>query len=773
MSLFGIRRGRNNRGTGLRIVSSPATEWRGLLTDRSVLSRLALGLVTVAALLVGVQGWQQTFSYRLGQRPVAGVAASIDFERVNPQRTNYARDRAAEQAPPVFVHDGSLLARLPRDLRQNLLAFVPAGDVSMLPAEVRRAFGLAAEGVLPPVGGLPAADRAETFGSLKKLASDEAQLKDTIADFNRFIQPLEQNGLLRDEQLPAADLAARGSIAVYEPEGEPRSISLAEVQLVQLLAPTGRLHNRWALFPALLPFRAEFEHWLRTQSPETLIYDDAATQTARQKVRAGIEDMYDAYYVGDLLVKPGEAIDESRLELLLAEHEQLQLKVTPRERVMRVTIVSLMLATLALLIGYHLVRHESKLVWNISGLSLYLGLVVVATGLARLLSYDPWRAELAPVLVAVMVCAVVYNQVLATLTAFALSLLVTISIGADLGRFTVLMSVCATAAILLPSVPSRSTLVVVGIWTAVVCFLMSWGTTVIDSRLAVIDGTAGPPLWRDPAQWFQSLRGAGWCLAAGFLVSGSLPFVEAVFGAVTDISLLELGDVSHPLLQELVRRAPGTYNHSITVASIGETAADAVGANGLLVRVGAYFHDIGKMLKPHYFVENMTDGENRHEHLAPAMSTLIIIGHVKDGADLALQHNLPPALIEFIEQHHGTTLVEFFYHEATKQAEEHPDHRTDAEESHFRYPGPKPQTREAAVLMIADAVEGASRTLSEPTPSRIERLVHDIAIKRLMDGQFDECGLTMTELSQIKDSLTKSLTAMYHGRVKYPEQRTA
>jgi putative nucleotidyltransferase with HDIG domain len=189
--------------------------------------------------------------------------------------------------------------------------------------------------------------------------------------------------------------------------------------------------------------------------------------------------------------------------------------------------------------------------------------------------------------------------------------------------------------------------------------------------------------------------------------------------------------------------------------------------------VGAYFHDIGKMLKPNYFVENMTGGENRHEHLAPAMSTLIIIGHVKDGADLARQHNLPQALIDFVEQHHGTTLVEYFYHEATRQAEEQPDHRTDAEEAHFRYPGPKPQTREAAVLMIADAVEGASRTLSEPTPSRIERLIHDIVMKRLLDGQFDESGLTFTELGRIEESLTKSLAAMYHGRVKYPEQRTA
>lgn len=771
MSLFGFRRGRNIRG-GLRVASGPIDDLRSVLADRAVLLRLALGLATVGALLVCVQGWKQAFPYRLHQRPPAGIAAVVDFQRVNRERTTRARDRAAEQVPHVFRRDDRTLTRLPQELRIGLLSFIQAGEVSMLPAEIRRAFGLSAEGPLPPSGGMPSADRAEVFQRLKALAANEQLLKDVIADFARFIQPLDEHGLLRPEHLPT-DLAAGGLIAVHDPNGDLHPISLADVQLAPLLAPTGKLHNRWAVFPALLPYRSELEHWLKVQSVETLFYDDVATQAARQKARAEEPEVLDAYYEGNLLVKPGEPIDEARLDLLQAEYQELESRATPRERIVRIIFVFSMLSTLAMLIGYHLVRNEPKLVWNVGALSLYLGLLVLTVGLARLLSFDPWRADVAPVLVAVMACAIVYNQVLATLTAFALSLVVIVSTGGDLGRFTMLMGVCATAAILLPSVPSRSTLVIVGVWTAVVCFLMYVGMAVVESRSGVVDSLSGLPMWRNPEEWFQALRCAGWCLAAGFLVSGSLPFIEAAFGAVTDISLLELGDVSHPLLQELVRRAPGTYNHSITVASIGETAADSIGANGLLVRVGAYFHDIGKMLKPHYFVENMTGGENRHEHLAPAMSTLIIIGHVKDGADLARQHNLPQALIDFIEQHHGTTLVEYFYHEATKQAEEQPDHRTDAEESHFRYPGPKPQTREAAVLMIADAVEGASRSLSEPTPSRIERLVHEIALKRLLDGQFDDCGLTMTQLSRIEESLTKSLTAMYHGRVKYPEQRTA
>jgi putative nucleotidyltransferase with HDIG domain len=294
----------------------------------------------------------------------------------------------------------------------------------------------------------------------------------------------------------------------------------------------------------------------------------------------------------------------------------------------------------------------------------------------------------------------------------------------------------------------------------VTAFLLTVGMSIFDQQ----------PL--DTTVLVNAGRNALWTLLTGFLMTGLLPYVERLFGVPTDISLLELGDATHPLLQELVRRAPGTYNHSINVASLAEAAAEVIGARGLLVRVGAYFHDIGKMLKPDYFVENQGVQSSRHENLLPAMSTLIIIAHVKDGADLARQHHLPQVIIDFIEQHHGTTLVEYFYRRASEQSEENPD-SGEVQENSYRYPGPKPQTVEAAVLMLADSVEGASRTLVEPTPSRIESLVEQIAMNKLLDGQFDECGLTLQQLRQIEDSLIKSLTAVYHGRVKYASTASA
>ena len=255
---------------------------------------------------------------------------------------------------------------------------------------------------------------------------------------------------------------------------------------------------------------------------------------------------------------------------------------------------------------------------------------------------------------------------------------------------------------------------------------------------------------------------------AGFLLTGLLPLIERCFGVITDISLLELADGSHPLLKELVRRAPGTYTHSITVATLAEPAAEAIGANNLLVRVGSYFHDIGKMLKPQYFVENQT-GDNRHDLLEPALSTLIIIGHVKDGIALAHQYGLPRPIIDFVSQHHGTTLVEYFYREAMRLNESLGQNSAKLE-TNFRYPGPKPQTRETGIVMLADAIESISRAHANPTPGSLRKLVHDLLMKRLLDGQFEECGLTLSELHDIEESLSKSLIALFHARIKYPEE---
>jgi putative nucleotidyltransferase with HDIG domain len=440
-----------------------------------------------------------------------------------------------------------------------------------------------------------------------------------------------------------------------------------------------------------------------------------------------------------------------------------------------------MYTAMFLFCGVYVLSHHPVIIADLRRLVTLLTVVVATVGVGRLCTGELWQAEVVPIMLFGMTVAVAFSRELALLLSAAVSLTLCLSLGMGVAEFVLMVATASAAILLLNRVRSRTKLIYVGLGAALVAILTtmgigtligeplgSWGSTGLLASDAGID--AGSSFL------VHLLAGAMWhgfcAVLAALIMTGLLPFIERLFDVQTDISLLELGDAAHPLLQELARRAPGTYNHSINVASLAEAAAESIGANGLLVRVGAYFHDIGKMFKPGYFVENQGRDANRHDSLLPAMSTLVIIAHVKDGADLARQNRLPQPIIDFIEQHHGTTLVEYFYQQAARQSENDPDKEV-VEESSYRYPGPKPQTREAGVLMLADAAESASRTLVDPTPARIESVVEGIVMKRLLDGQFDDCGITLQELNRIRESLVKLLTAVYHSRVKYPDQLTA
>lgn len=262
------------------------------------------------------------------------------------------------------------------------------------------------------------------------------------------------------------------------------------------------------------------------------------------------------------------------------------------------------------------------------------------------------------------------------------------------------------------------------------------------------------------------------CLLNGtvssIIIIGILPVFEFVFKVVTNISLLELSDFNHPLLRKMILEAPGTYQHSLVVANLAEAGAEEIGANSLLARVGAYYHDIGKILKPHYFVENIIPYRDAHKNLKPSMSKLIIVQHVKEGVELARKYHLNPRIIDFIEQHHGRSLVYYFYQRA-KELE--PDKEKEYQEE-YRYPGPRPQSKEVAIVSLADAVEALSRTLEEPTPSRIEELVRDVVKRKFMEGELDESNLTLRDLEKITTSFTRVLNAIFHTRINYPKDES-
>jgi len=257
----------------------------------------------------------------------------------------------------------------------------------------------------------------------------------------------------------------------------------------------------------------------------------------------------------------------------------------------------------------------------------------------------------------------------------------------------------------------------------------------------------------------------GGILSAGF-VSGFIPVIETLFNYTTDIKLLELANLNSPLLRDLMVKAPGTYHHSVVVGNLVEAAAEAVNANPLLARVAAYYHDIGKASKPLYFIENQGGEDNRHDKLTPSMSSLILISHIKEGAELAREKHLGQPIIDIIRQHHGTGLIKFFYNRAKAQAELSGQ---TVEEKDFRYPGPKPQTREAGIVMLADCVEAASRTLVNPTPDRIQGMVQKIINNIFIDGQLDECELTLKNLHEIAKSFNRILNGIFHHRINYPD----
>ena len=525
-------------------------------------------------------------------------------------------------------------------------------------------------------------------------------------------------------------------------------------------------------------------NFLATRLPETLTLRQDLSNQAKLEAINSIKPAtisYDPSF--GALVPLGRVLDQKELSLLRSEHEAYTKNLSTRERIQRLAAFVGLITALYILCGFFIYQSLDRTLGD-----QHVEIVSITYCFASFVCCWPFwllrihfEPELLPITLTAIIATIAFGRPTALMLMAALAMLVVFCTRVDLAEFITLAAASASSILLCGRIRTRTKLFYVGAGVAVVVFMTVLGLGVMTGQTGgvVTDGPAVSSFQSSTASIFpmQLISEATWqallcALLCGPIVTCLLPFAEKLFDVQTDLSLLELSDMSHPLLRQLAQRAPGTYNHSISVAALAESAAESIGANGLLVRVGACFHDIGKMFKPNYFVENQTPGANRHDTLQPAMSTLVIIAHVKDGADLGRQHRLPTPVVDFIEQHHGTTLVEYFYRLATKKSEQDP-HGEEISETSFRYPGPRPQTKEAAVLMMADAVESASRALVEPTASRLQNLVEQIAMKKLLDGQFDECGLTLQHLETVKRSLIKSLTAIYHGRIKYPDQQTA
>jgi putative nucleotidyltransferase with HDIG domain len=714
-------------------------------TTAALIALLAISVIVSAAI---VHGSGPPFTYRLGERADRQLRVKVkDFKIRNQTKTSTERQAAADQIPPSLLNDPTPIRDLAERVEDLTTAVAKSTRLEEVREDLRNSWRL----------------KPESYLDLKA-ATDTPERRDNLhVQIAAAFAGLIRDGILGIGALPSREASSR-TLAIRgrgEPAQNARIVARDRVLPEKIIKPDSAVYQEFCsvftvprVGQVLLGLVA-----VQIEGAASLTYEAEETDRLRKEAAAKVPDQFDVYMQGEVLVDQGQSIGEEQLILLRLEHDAAVAELGFWDRLRRATGILGLVTALFVLAATYVVRHERRIGRDLRRVAIVCGLVVLALLVVRMLSAQTWNAELVPVAVVAMIVAIAYNPSLAMMIAFTLSLLVCVALGTDLPYFLVLMGGTAAGVLSLSEVRTRTKLIKVGATCAAIYLMMTLATGLWQGEPLELVRNDG--LWR-----------AGWGLMAGFFLGGSLPFIESALGIVTGISLLELGDNTHPLLQELVRRAPGTHNHSITVGAIAESAAERVGADALLSRIGAYYHDIGKMLKPHYFVENQVGPVNRHAKLAPAMSTLIIIGHVKDGVDLARQHHLPEPIIDLIEQHHGTTLVEYFYHEANRRNDNNPD-AVPVPESAYRYPGPKPQTREAGILMMADAVESASRSLSDPTPSRIEGLVSDMIDRRLRDGQFDECGLTLREIAEIRDSLIKSLIGIYHGRVKYPEHRTA
>ncbi|QEF98578.1 phosphodiesterase [Stieleria maiorica] len=754
--------------------------------------RILIGLSAAAALLVVCKTWEPRFAYRTGMIPERDIIARVNFEVENQIETEALRLQKVREVPVYYRNWKAPLEQLRARLKNRLFVILDAQSLKEMNDEERKAFeefvSLATVTPESATADQPSAD--QQFGAMKAVFANDPELEKLDTAIKNLQKDVFDNGLLQAIK-HQAEQGSQRFIRVYSTE--PSDAVEVTVDDVQIALMKPKVESMLAEeFRSMFGSQVETDqhrlvaqlvsNWIDARLPEyeTLSYDDEASGKARAEIAASVPPVMKKFYAGQSeLADAGEPLDENELRLLQMEHREWTNYRGAIDRVARVAAYGGMIAALYLLCGsYILFVDDRSLVFDRVKLSKLLFLFVCTIGISYWVASDKYRSELAPLVIASIITAIVYGRDLSLLLMSAAIISVTLFLHESLGHLVMLAAAVTTSTLLTGRVRTQGHLLFVGGVAAAVTFLTVVGVGIVTGDTTTIP--TGVERSAPTTVTFlevlaglaqEGLRAGAFIVISAAALTPMLPLIEKAFGVQTDLSLLSLSDASHPLLRRLAQRAPGTYNHSINVASIAEAAADAIGANGLLVRVGAYFHDIGKMFKPEYFIENQS-GVNQHDSLQPAMSTLVIIAHVKDGADLARNHHLPQPLIDLIMQHHGTTLVEYFFNEAAKRSEDNPNEK-EVSDKDFRYPGPKPQTLEAAVMMLADTVESASRTLVDPTPARIQSLVDQIAQKKMADGQFDECGLTFRQLNLVRKSLVKSLTAIYHARVKYPSQQPA
>jgi hypothetical protein len=693
---------------------------------------------------------EERLHYYIGQRLRQPVFSRVKFEELNKRRTEEERRNAEQRVPNYFRFNGVLVDAVQAEFR-DLHAAVKA-------AEDYEAYRIA-YGQRWPL------DQA-AFDSLKSL-TDEAGSE----GFKQEVDALGAH-LVREDMIERADVdrelrSMAGEVCLVRPDGQIASVSKERLEYATNPEHVDRLARelvRSVFAPELgEPLVAIVRNAIAPadRRPQPVYeFDRVLTKAKVEEKLASLPPVKDPYAPGDVLVQVG-TIDAEDLDLLRAEHEEylrqrlIDPQLATQWRWKRFGLLGVVLiVTVGLSVYTALCQPRvAKRAARALALAVLLLLMLLADRIVFVgMDASPvWGVATITMTAAILTIA--YSQIFSIGATTGLVLLTIPTLGAPYSMILVLLSVAAVVVLLMHEIRTRLKMIEVGVLAAVAA--------------AVSAGFVNLAQQQDPLR--GSALAALAALAGTSVVMVLLPVIERVFRITTSLTLLEWADTSNSLLRQLIEKAPGTWQHSHLLGSMAEKSAEEIGANGLLVRVGAYYHDIGKMCKPNYFVENQqTRMMNAHQRLAPTMSLLVILAHVKDGLVLAKEHRLPPVLLQFIAEHHGTTVVKYFHARAAQEARANGRREREISESEFRYPGPKPRNRESAILMICDGVEGAVRALQDPTPARIENVVHEMIMDRLMDGQFDDCDITLKELARVEQSLVKSLRAIHHGRIAYP-----
>ncbi len=736
------------------------------LAYSSVWPWVILFLVCLTALLTpGLSIRVQEFE--LGDISPVTVRAPFDFSYEDEVTTEARREEAADAVPEIFVFNDAAMA----DARNRVASAFELGREALGITDVTGAEAAEAGEDTPPELVLP---REELLSDLQDRL--EVTLRDEELDLlleQEFSTDVEQvltravtSVLSRDIVTSKERLLASGR-AISRREAISKSTQLRRDY--SNILTTGEAQELLVVHMASLSDLRQAERrklasiGARFVEP-TLTFDFAGTKRERAEARRSVDAVYYQVQRGKTIVRAGDEIDENglrQLQILASEQDQ--------RWGLAGAIGALLLAGVLLLIQWYLLRpSRTSEAWRRQSFAMvgivivgHLALARVAFFVARVFSEQLVAAPFSNTTsyfyavpfagVAVLILLLEHTP-----TALLASALFAIALGVMTGNLQLavfcLLS-CLAAILGLFQYKRRTALFALGLLVGSVNFV-----TVL--AIDLLAGRYFPPSTFSFDLLCAFLGGASVSIVVSFL----LPALEALFHRTTDIRLLELVNNNVPVLRQLALEAPGTYHHSVVVGSLSEAAAEAIGANAVFCRTAAMYHDIGKLTKVNYFVENQIGG-NKHDNLSPRMSALIIASHVKEGIEMGKEIDLPQEIVDVIPQHHGTKLITYFY----QKAKEHQDLALgEVTEEEFRYPGPKPQTKEAGIIMIADAVEAASRTLDEPSPARLKGMIRQIIDYIFLDGQLNECDLTLRDLEKIAQSFLRALMGIHHQRVSYP-----